>query len=83
MSNGTVDSRTFCAVLFDAAEKNGEALRVGEYRSAPVNDFWAVLRDDADYAVDSFKSEQLALDWMVRVECRRQANEWRDYLPHS
>ena len=62
---GTVDSRTFWAGLFNSAEKDGESLRIGEYRSAPINDFWAVLRDDADYAVDSFKSEQLALDWMV------------------
>jgi hypothetical protein len=76
MSNGTVDSRTFWTDLFNSAEKDGETLRVGEYRSAPIGrtdqEFWAVLKDDADYAAESFKSEQLALDWMVAVLTRQR-----------
>jgi hypothetical protein len=89
--NGTVDSRTFWADLFNSAEKDGESLRVGEYRSAPINAFWAVLKDGADYAAESFESEQLAVDWMVAAVYFKTLGDletkhgigWRDYLPAS
>ena len=77
MSNGTVDSRTFWTGLFDSAERDGEVLRVGEYRSAPINSFWAVLKDGAEYpSIDAgvLESQQVALDWMVET-AREQARQ--------
>ena len=77
MSNGTVDSRTFWTGLFDSAERDGEVLRGGEYRSAPINSFWAVLKDGAEYpSIDAgvLESQQVALDWMVET-AREQARQ--------
>ena len=77
MSNGTVDSRTCATGLFDSAERDGEVLRVGEYRSAPINSFWAVLKDGAEYpSIDAgvLESQQVALDWMVET-AREQARQ--------
>ena len=84
MSNGTVDNRTFWTGLFNSAEKDGETLRVGEYRSAPINDFWVVMKDNAEYpvvigkghrihsATGILESQQEALDWMVETVRQRQ-----------
>ena len=79
MSNGTVDNRTFWSGLFISAEKDGEVLRVGEYRSAPINDFWAVLKDNAEYpsATGILESQQEALDWMVETVRERQREQAR------
>ena len=63
MNIGT--DQLFWAHLFDGAEADGDILQVGAYRSAPINDFWAVMEDGAEYPVESFPSEQEALDWMV------------------
>jgi hypothetical protein len=79
VSNGTVDNRTFWSGLFNSAEKDGEVLRVGEYRSAPINDFWAVLKDNAEYpsATGILESQQEALDWMVETVRERQREQAR------
>tara|TARA_R110000787_G_scaffold115043_2_gene224931 strand:+ start:321 stop:536 length:216 start_codon:yes stop_codon:yes gene_type:complete len=65
--------------LFNSAEKDGETLRVGEYRSAPINDFWAVLKDNAEYpnATGILESQQEALDWMVEAVRERQRDQDR------
>ena len=72
--DGTVDRRTFWTGIWDKAEQDGETLRVGEYRSAPVGLDWGVLKDNAEYPNDTgiLKSQQAALDWMVETVRERQ-----------
>jgi len=64
-SKGTVTQDVFWTRLFDEAEKAGEALVVGDYRLAPILGNWAVMGYGAAYPVESFKSRQKGLDWIV------------------
>ena len=64
----------FWTHLFESADKDGDVLKVGDYRCAPINDFWAVLAYGAAFPVQSFMTRQEALDWMVSVECNKFAD---------
>jgi hypothetical protein len=73
-----VDSKTFWTSLWTGAEKDGESLRIGEYRSAKINDKWGVMRDGAEYPTgQKFDTHQTAIDWMVHMECNKFSREER------
>lgn len=81
---GTVTKEVFWNDMFDRAEKDGETLRVGDYRVAPINDFWCPMKDGASYPVNAFETQQKALDWMVSTECNKYVVEYDgDGYPHN
>ena len=61
-----VDSKTFWTEAFDADEAEGLTVRVGPFRTAPMNEKWAIMRDGAEYPPGKvFDTRQEAIDFMV------------------
>ena len=63
-----VNGKTFWESMWTSAEKDGDSIRIGSYRSALVNDAWGVMKDGAEYPTGKkFDTHQEAIDWMVFV----------------